>query len=326
MNESFSNNRTFGLSKVLISDEFLIPTGIFIAVENCISFIVLLRCNRLNSQIRILNINLCISDLSLGIFLSIPVKSLSIGGTCIMRKYFTALFIHATLLIITMFNVDRGCVLYFGVKYYRYINRKCLLMFFTLVWIFAIVITYCRFFDSTTPCGISCKPVFAAEHNVVTELTKWTLALILAINLATYFYFVIYIRNRFIRVYGTTSHKDLAPSNQLRLLGKVSLITGYFILSYFPYMLTALFPLLDYNTQHGKLTHTVLLSGLVLNSAVNPFLYILRFREAIYQMKYLLCFWNEAYIDKLNKQYKEQYATYEIRVPKLLTFDLAQIK
>lgn len=315
MNESLSNNRTFGVPKPLISDEFLIPMGIFIVVENCISFIILLRCNRLNSQIRFLNINLCLSDLSMGLLLSIPVKSVSIGGTCIIRKYFTALFIHVTLLIITMFNVDRGCVLYFGVKYYRYINRKCLLMFFTVVWILAIVITYCRFYDSTTPCAISCKPVFATENNVVTELTKWTIALILAVNLATYFYFVVYIRNRFIRVYGTTSRKNLAPSNQLRLLGKVSLITGYFILSYLPYVLTTLFPLLDYKTQNGKIAHTVLLSLLILNSAVNPFLYILRFREAIYQMKCLLCFWNEPYIDKLKKRYKEQFATYEIRVP-----------
>lgn len=124
MNESLSNNRTFGVPKPLISDEFLIPMGIFIVVENCISFIILLRCNRLNSQIRFLNINLCLSDLSMGLLLSIPVKSVSIGGTCIIRKYFTALFIHVTLLIITMFNVDRGCVLYFGVKYYRYINRN----------------------------------------------------------------------------------------------------------------------------------------------------------------------------------------------------------
>lgn len=188
-------------------------------------------------------------------------------------------------------------------------------MFFTVVWILAIVITYCRFYDSTTPWAISCKPVFATENNVVTELTKWTIALILAVNLATYFYFVVYIRNRFIRVYGTTSRKNLAPSNQLRLLGKVSLITGYFILSYLPYVLTTLFPLLDYKTQNGKIAHTVLLSLLILNSAVNPFLYILRFREAIYQMKCLLCFWNESYIDKLKKRYKEQFATYEIRVP-----------
>lgn len=84
MNESLSNNRTFGVPKPLISDEFLIPMGIFIVVENCISFIILLRCNRLNSQIRFLNINLCLSDLSMGLLLSIPVKSVSIGGTCII--------------------------------------------------------------------------------------------------------------------------------------------------------------------------------------------------------------------------------------------------
>lgn len=106
-----------------------------------------------------------------------------------------------------------------------------------------------------------------------------------------------------------------AVKSTIRLLGKVSLITGYFILSYLPYVLTTLFPLLDYKTQNGKIAHTVLLSLLILNSAVNPFLYILRFQEAIYQMKCLLCFWNEPYTDKLKKRYKEQFATFEIRVP-----------
>ena len=319
MNESVDErNLTFGVAKPLISDKILIPIGTLIIIENFISFIVLLRCNRLKSQIRILNINLCLSDLSMGIFLTIPIQTLSFGGTCIVRKYFTAMFIHVTLLIITMFNVDRCCVLHFGANYHLYITKLSLAVVSTLIWVIALISSFGRFYDTTTSTGISCQPVFAAEENHVTLLVNWVLALIVVLNFVMFVYFVCYVKKRFIRVYGTTNNDNdqLAPSSQIRLLGKVSVITCLFIFTYFPYLLTTLFPLLDYTTQSGRTIHTVLLTILMINSAINPFLYILRFREALYHCKQLLCFWNKRYLRKVHRQYKENVSSYGIELKK----------
>lgn len=129
----------------------------------------------------------------MGLFFFIFVKFVSFGGMCIIRKYFIVLFIYVILLIIMMFNLDRGCVLYFGVKYYRYINRKCLLMFFIVVWILVIVIIYCCFYDLIMFWVILCKFVFVIENNVVIEFMKWIIVFIFVVNLVMYFYFVVYI-------------------------------------------------------------------------------------------------------------------------------------
>lgn len=137
---------------------------------------------------------------------------------------------------------------------------------------------------------------------------------ILVFNFVMFIYFVVYIRTHFSRVYDLSKNRNLAPSSEIKLLGKVSFITGYFLASYIPYILTVLFPLLDYKTPHGKITHTVVLSVVMLNSAVNPFLYILRFREATFQLKRLICFWNTVYVDKLQRNHNGQCSTYEIEV------------
>jgi hypothetical protein len=313
MNASFQNDSLSpSRVKTIVSDQYLMPVGILIFVENLVSLIVLLRCTRLNSQIRSLDINLCLSDLFMGIFLSIPVETLSIGGNCILKKYFTTFFLNVTLLIITMFNVDRCCVLYLGANYHKYITKKCLTVLFVIIWVSGLIMSYGMFYDTTTSNGISCKAVFQRERNYVTQFTNWMAMCILLSNFVMYIYFVVYIRTQFSKVYDLSNNRNLAPSSHIKLLRKVSFITGYFLVSYIPYMLTVLFPILNYTTPQGKITHTILLSVLILNSAVNPFLYILRFREATYQLKRLICIWNSAYLEKLQRLHNEQFSTYEI--------------
>lgn len=86
--EDLSGNITGNASgKVVLSDGLLVPVGIVMILENIISIILLWKCTRLLFQIRILSLNLALSDLFTGIFLSIPNTLLFEEYRCDIKKY-----------------------------------------------------------------------------------------------------------------------------------------------------------------------------------------------------------------------------------------------
>uniref|UniRef100_A0A8W8L241 palmitoyl-CoA hydrolase n=1 Tax=Magallana gigas TaxID=29159 RepID=A0A8W8L241_MAGGI len=89
-------------------------------------------------------------------------------------------------------------------------------------------------------------------------------------------------------------------TEQAMVIKKLMVITGCFIFCATPYIITT-FPVLDYNAPVGKKIHMITAVTLLANSAINPILYVWRFREARYHMKRLLCFWNEKYIEQLQR-------------------------
>uniref|UniRef100_K1PI16 palmitoyl-CoA hydrolase n=1 Tax=Magallana gigas TaxID=29159 RepID=K1PI16_MAGGI len=97
-------------------------------------------------------------------------------------------------------------------------------------------------------------------------------------------------------------------TEQAMVIKKLMVITGCFIFCASPYIITT-FPVLDYKSPVGKRIHMITAVTLLANSAINPILYVWRFREARYHMKRLLCFWNEKYIEQLQSKHNEENAT-----------------
>ncbi|XP_052695659.1 uncharacterized protein LOC128174062 [Crassostrea angulata] len=79
-------------SKKILTNTILISFGIPICLENFLAIVVLLKSSRLIDQVRILSINLAITDCLSGLLLSIPDD---VFGGCLLKKYFTAPFINA---------------------------------------------------------------------------------------------------------------------------------------------------------------------------------------------------------------------------------------
>ena len=57
---------------IILTDGILVTAGIVILIENAISIALLWKCSRLPFQIRILTLNLAISDILTGFFLALP--------------------------------------------------------------------------------------------------------------------------------------------------------------------------------------------------------------------------------------------------------------
>lgn len=89
-------------SKKILTNNLVISFGLPICLENVLAIAVLLRSPRLIDQIRILSINLAITDCLSGLILSIPDD---VFGGCLLNKYFTAPFINVSFITVTMFNL-----------------------------------------------------------------------------------------------------------------------------------------------------------------------------------------------------------------------------
>lgn len=132
--QNFTTNAT-NIPQPLITDAVIIPIGCLLVVENIIAIVILYRCTRLNFQIRLLSINLAVTDLMTGVMLSMPLNLLRFGeDNCEFKKYFSFLFVNTSLLTITMFNLDRCFVFWFAMRYYTYITKRLVVKLCFFMW------------------------------------------------------------------------------------------------------------------------------------------------------------------------------------------------
>lgn len=100
---------------------------ICMVVENIISIIILCKCTRLLSQIKLLSLNLAISDILTRLVITLPTRILHEIFQCDVKKYPSFMFINVSLLIITMMNLDRCFAAAFATRYYSFFTKKLII-------------------------------------------------------------------------------------------------------------------------------------------------------------------------------------------------------
>lgn len=311
--QNFTTNAT-NIPQPLITDALLIPIGCMLVIENVIAIVIMYRCTRLNFQIRLLSINLAVTDLMTGVMLSMPLHLLSYGeDNCEFKKYFSFLFVNTSLLTITMFNLDRCFVFWFAMRYYTYITKRLVVKLCFFMWCASLLITYLMFFNFNGPLGVQCSFMYRLEKNIVNNLGKSLILLFILSNLIMYGYLLFYLKHRMKKIFDVNSAGGQTPNNQSQVVLKLSVITGTFLAMFTPFIITLTFPILDYSKSSGILVHNLTASLMVLNSAVNPILYVWRFKEPRYLLQRMFCFFNPKYLIKLNEHYNENTATYSLR-------------
>lgn len=302
------------IPKPLITDAVLIPIGCLLVIENVIAIVILYRCTRLNFQIRLLSINLALTDLMTGVMLSMPLHLQRYGEeNCEFKKYFSFLFVNTSLLTITMFNLDRCFVFWFAMRYYTYITKRLVVKLCISMWCASFLITYLMFFNFSGPLGIQCSFMYTLEKNIINILGKSLILFFILSNLIMYGYLLFYFKNRMKKIFDVNSAGGQTPNNQSQVVLKLSVITGTFLAMFTPFIITLTFPILDYSKSSGILVHNVTASLMVLNSAVNPILYVWRFKEPRYLLQRMFCFFNTKYLIKLNERYNENTASYSLK-------------
>ncbi|XP_022307975.2 lysophosphatidic acid receptor 1-like [Crassostrea virginica] len=309
----FVNSSTVGVEFDIlpspIKDGIRIPTGILITIVNLFSFVALYRCSRLSFKIRILAINLCLSDLFTGTSLIVPHRFLFYNN-CAYKKYLISSFLVVSSLTVSMINLDRCLAIHYGIRYYIYMSRKVLISLCASFWVLSIPLVYLLYFNMETTSGISCRPIFYLDKNSVTITVS---AILLAIIVFNLFMFVFLVRNIRMTTGRSTYTKDKRYPEQARVIRKLVVITGCFTVCSLPYIITT-FPILDNDHPQFRTIHIVTVIIFMSNSFINPLLYVWRLREARYQAKRLLCCWNRRYIRRLERRNKEDTATYSIYV------------
>jgi hypothetical protein len=259
-----------------------------------------------------------------------------------MKKYLTAPFINVSLITVTLFNIDRCCSLKLALRYYQIVTPKVLKMACLLSWLLGILISYLMFFDPSHPLGIFCGRMFKAPLNAVSYSTKVFQILTISSNLFMYMYMSLSLCTRFRSVAVlqpmkrmnksssncnlqtvqsdriTTRNKDInngqSIRSQVKVMKKLAVITGFFLLCCTPYFLLQILLDINYNIKSMQTLFTITAGTMFLNSAINPILYVWRFTEARYQLKRILYCWNPEKLRKLEVERKLFFATYDINI------------
>lgn len=298
-------------SKVILhQDGLLVSVGVVMLLENMISIILLWKSTRLLFQIRILSLNLAISDFLTGFFLALPNTLFYEKYQCDIKKYPCFLFVNVSLLIVTMMNLDRCFVFAFAIRYYLFITKNIIMIVCALAWIFGIFLTYGMFFDHDANLGFSCELMAFSTKNKINTIFRCILIRFVFLNLIMFGYLLHKIRKCVYQVQHT--HIPQVPQRPSRVVRKKALLVGIFLAAYFPFVVIYTFPVFDMTSQLGRNIYTFTASFVLLNSACNPVLYVWRFSEPRYHMKKLLCCWNKQRLRTIDQKYNQEFASFDI--------------
>ena len=298
----------------------MLPIGIAIFVENFLTIIVLIRSRLLFYRVRLLSINLAITDCLTGLSISLP-DAVYTYGNCILQKYTVSTLIFVSLLTVTMINFDRYSAIKYAMKYYKVITERVLIISCIAFWVAGMLLAYMAWYDPTQHFGIFCGLMYQAPVNVTRDAASFLLGFTILLNLFFFVCILNVLRKRRVIHKGTctTSHAvencnlDGVTTENINVVKKLSVITGIFLFCITPFIVfkiivRSLIPKLDYADVVCKTT-TILA---ILNCAINPVLYVWRFTEARYQFKRLLFFWSPNQLRALKIKRDNYFSTYEI--------------
>ena len=307
---------------LIFTSDILAALGAPIALENIIAIIILSRCRKLAFQIKALALNLAVTDCLAGAFMCFPNElDFELFG-CRYKKFFVAVLLCTSMLTVTAFNVDRSCAFYFNMRYQCYISKRKFHIACLTFWIVGFFFTYLLFFEKDSPLGITCRLLRDPPRQTVNFIGQYIIVSFVLSNFVLYTYMIVYLKKRMVKVKTVVWVSDETGikaikvkqyiDEQTKVFLKLSVITGSFILMCTPYLITQTLG----DAQVGeKIHHSLRLwSGIFmfLNSALNPVLYVWRFKEARYHFKRLACFWSKAKQTELAQKNKAYFASYEI--------------
>jgi hypothetical protein len=298
-------------SQPILTDAMLSSIGGVIVLENLLAITILYRCKRLNFQIKILSMNLAISDISTGVILSCPLSVYQYGENCEFKKYLAFSVLNLSLFTVTMYNLARCFVFALGLKYYKYVTERRLICLCILFWVAGVITSYLMYYSENSPFKIGCGFMYELEKNIVSQSTKYFLLCTIISNFFMYLYLLRQIHKRKHQV-GNVESNHAVRNEQTNIVKKISVITVTFLAIATPFYITLTFPILDYSTPFGKTTHNVCGILLCLNSAMNPVFYVWRLNEPRYHLKLLIMKWNKAYCEKITQEFNQTVASYQM--------------
>ncbi|XP_062606894.1 isotocin receptor-like [Saccostrea cucullata] len=270
--------------------------GVPMFIENLLAILVLLNCKTMTVQIRTLLLNLSVADCLTGLVLAIPDFAYQLTFHCRIKKYMGATITFASILTVSLLNLDRCLALFFGIRYYVKVTDVKVKISCALLWILAFLNSYFMYLDLSLSSGIYCLKVYSSPSNFATKFAKINCLIFVFFNVLLLGYLLYKIPRK--------------ATNTV--LAKMAIITGTALVCYTPGLfLHAFFPIED-DYYRKLIGYTGVLA--FSNSILNPILYVWRFKEAQYVVTKVVCFWNNAFLEKRREDWKQRTATFQINI------------
>jgi hypothetical protein len=276
--------------------------GVFITLVNLVALFILAQAKKMIIQIKILSMNLAVTDLLTGVavlgdsFLS-PVLP---ENVCRPLLYLYCLGVLVSFLTVTGMVLDRFYAMFFPFKYHNFLEKKTCLFIVALLWICGCLLSVVNFYDGFQIYDIQEIEVCIAYVMVgKTGLTIVTVlfCIFMAMNVVLY---ILMFRKMF-KLSNAVHIADALNrrkhfQNQAKTLMNLSAITATFMVLYTPLIVMNL---VDIFNRNPAMKTTILnlqsrFGALVLlNSFINPFLFVWRFMECRYTFLIIICYCNK---------------------------------
>ena len=306
-NISFQNG-TIDVPSAIFSNELFVLIGIPLCLENLLAIIVLCRSERLIYQVRLLSINLAVTDFLAGLGMTIPD---TLFGTCDFKKYLVVPFMHVQMVAVTLISFDRFLALKCAYKYSNIMTKRVFYILCAAPWIVGIVAAYLQLYDPSHPFGIACYVVNEAPPSILRKVGNFFELMTILLNIPMYVYMASAVSKLLVKVDQNSVSTDVT-SAQINIIKKLTVITGFFLICFTPFSFIQVIPNIDYGNSTVKLTISISAGLRILNSAINPVIYVWSFTEARYQFKRLLFFWSPTRLNNLKAARNNYFATYSI--------------
>ena len=299
--------------KAEVTDNVLLAFGIPIFLANLLGIIVVWQSTKLPFQIRLLTLNMSYADGGIGLFMLFPRRWLY--QECNIRKYLLEIMGTSSFLTITAFNVDRCLIILYAIHYTMFITKSRIFTVCVVIWIFSLLIVYLLYSnEELETLGFSCEEAFTGNLRTTNIIGHIVRATIIIMNVIIMIVLCLYLRNR-MKVMSHTGSQQFKTKHwdyQVVTVKKILLITMFFTILYTPYMICQLFVSTQIQTRSDFILKALSALASMLNSFINPFLYIFRFKECRFQLKLLFCRWNKSLIEETERERKQSFASYTI--------------
>lgn len=299
--------------KAEVTDNVLLAFGIPIFLANLLGIIVVWQSTKLPFQIRLLTLNMSYADGGIGLFMLFPRRWLY--QECNIRKYLLEIMGTSSFLTITAFNVDRCLIIFYAIHYTMFITKSRIFTVCVVIWIFSLLIVYLLYSnEELETLGFSCEEAFTGYLRTTNIIGHIVRTIIIIMNVIIMIVLCLYLRNR-MKVMSHTGSQQFKTKHwdyQVVTVKKILLITMFFTVLYTPYMICQLFVSTHIQTRSDFILKALSALASMLNSFINPFLYIFRFKECRFQLKLLFCRWNKSLIEETERERKQSFASYTI--------------
>ena len=299
--------------KAEVTDNVLLAFGIPIFLANLLGIIVVWQSTKLPFQIRLLTLNMSYADGGIGLFMLFPRRWLY--QECNLRKYLLEIMGTSSFLTITAFNVDRCLIILYAIHYTMFITKSRIFTVCVVIWIFSLLIVYLLYSnEELETLGFSCEEAFTGDLRTTNIIGHIVRTIIIIMNVIIMIVLCLYLRNR-MKVMSHTGSQQFKTKHwdyQVVTVKKILLITMFYTVLYTPYMICQLFVSTHIQTRSDYILKALSALASMLNSFINPFLYIFRFKECRFQLKLLFCRWNKSLIEETERERKQSFASYTI--------------